>query len=224
MDSASSAAGAHAAPDTCEVVVAAGSLPATGGPDATAVLVISLAIVLTGVAMMMLARRRRRAALMATGALAALLVLAPTAGPVAVAAPAETGAAGVSMVGATGDAPTVETTYGEGCTLLRVGDLVIDPRIGDLLPGDAATLIEGTVTNRFEAPVLLTGSVRFPEASPLTAALHTELRLAGTDGPALVAPGTSVRVELAASLPASVGDHLQGMLAPLELVLTGVQQ
>jgi len=203
----------HPTPDTCEVVIATGGLPATGTPDTVAVLAIGLVIVLAGAVMLLRARRARRAAVVVAAGLAGLVLIAPSAADqAAVAAPAATAGAAAN------------TTYGGSCTLLDVGDLVIDPQMGELVPGDAAALIEGTVTNRFSGPILLTASVRWPAPTPLADVLLTDLRLAGAREAVLVAPGASVRVEFVASLPDSIDNSFQGMLAPVELVLTGVQQ
>ncbi|QEE62173.1 LPXTG cell wall anchor domain-containing protein [Salinibacterium sp. dk2585] len=190
-----------AAPPVCQATVAA--LPATGGGVAPLVF-LAVALLLTGGVVLLLRRRTGRITVAALALTVVLVALPGNEGPV--------------------QAATGGVSYTDGCTVIEVGDIVLDASTANILPGDRVAAISAVVTNTFSRSIEVSAEARLDAASTLAQAFTAEVELGGQADEVVLGAGETVTAELFLTLPETVGNGVQASGTPVSLVVTAVQR
>jgi len=213
-------------PEVCVATV--GALPSTGSDAAWWPLALVAAVAVAGGILLLGAARGRRAAGARPGGgvragagvvgIVGLVLVAGAAGAATVAGPTTPASAAAHP-----QAAADPVDYGDGCTLIEVGEVAVPVIAQQLVPGVRVLAVSAAVTN--------------PTGEPI------EIALAGTAGPALeglvivdttidgvtadetgLAPGARAQLALYLELPDDTGNEAQGIEGRAALTITAVQR
>lgn len=192
-------------PPICEVTIT--PLPATGAQSPVLAFVVGLLLLLIGFILIALTARSRSSepgvtALSAVGlaAAGALVVLSPNP------AIADTG----------------QIKYGPGCTLMTLDEVtVVTPT--PLVPGDSATMITSTITNRYATPITLSGEVKYGEGALTEPDLIAQVLFDSETGPVMLAPDAASVATMEVELSSESDNSIQGLDVSLTLMITATE-